>query len=214
MSTPETKEPTLEKVFPGISCWSIYHPDRDLHLNGWYLSNEEEIVVIDPPSPGVVVLEQIAQKGAPVAVLLTSKHHTRAAEIFRREFGSMIWVPEKDLRLMEIPADRTFEDNDFVPGNLRVVSVSGNRTEGESAFLLAGAVPTLIVGNAVVGHPTGQLSFHPDLGEVDREFTQAGLSRLLKHEFEALLLSDGDSIVRGGFQALRSFLSATGVGHS
>lgn len=196
----------MREILPGIWTWSVFNAEKGMNFNGWYLRKAREAVVIDPPSPSEADLREIQEGGSPVAILLTNKHHTRATSSLRDKFGCPVWVHEADLPLMEIPVERTYRDGDLLPCGLRAITVPDGKTPGETAFLFEGAARTLIVGDAVLGKPPGSLSMLPADKFKDLSRARAGLRILLGQDFEALLLGDGEPILRGGRKALESFL--------
>ncbi len=197
----------MKKIVPGISTWSIFNTEKQLNFNGWYIEHQGEAVVIDPPTPGQAVLDEIEKRGRPKAILLTNKHHTRASEVFRRQFGCHIWIHEAEKKLMEIPIDRTFKHTDLFPCGLKAITLKNHKTEGETAFLFNGEVPALIVGDAVIGRPAGNLSMLPKEKFRDANQAKEALKILLEFKFEALLLGDGESFPSRGYEMLQQFLS-------
>ena len=202
----------MREILPGIWTWSVYNAEKQMNFNGWYLRKDKEAVVIDPPPPSPDDLKEIAQRGSPVAILLTNKHHTRATSSIRDTFGCPVWVHEADRPLMEIPVDRTYRDRDLLPCGLRAITVPGGKTPGETAFLLEGAARTLIVGDAVLGKPPGSLSMLPADKFKDASRALAGLLVLVDQDFEALLLGDGEPVLSGGRKLLERFVRRDGLG--
>lgn len=196
----------MREILPGIWTWSVYNVEKGMNFNGWYLRRGREAVVIDPPTPTAEDLREIAEQARPAAILLTNKHHTRASAQVRERLECPIWVHESDKPLMEIPVDRTYRDGDRLPCGLTAITVRDGKTPGESAFLLEGEVPTLIVGDAILGKPPGALSMLPPDKFKDAARAREGLRVLLDHDFEALLVGDGEPILEGGRKALERFV--------
>ena len=197
----------MKQLSPYIWTWSVFNEEKKMNFNGWYIQCDGETVVIDPPEPDDHVFQLIQVRGAPDAVLLTNKHHTRFAEAFREAYDCPIWVHEYDEQLMETPVDRTFQDNDILSCGLRVVNLHHGKTNGESGFYLEKERSTMILGDAVIGHPTGFLSMLPPEKFEDPAMAKVGLNRLLEYDFDMLLLGDGDSILTNAHQTLKNFLS-------
>jgi hypothetical protein len=65
----------------------------------------------------------------------------------------------------------------------------------------------LIVGDAMIGKPAGSLSLLPSDKYADVGRAKEGLRRLLKYEFDSLLVGDGTSILTGGKSAVARLLS-------
>ena len=167
---------------------------------------DKEAAVIDPPTPSAADLEFIRKTKRPVAILLTNKHHTRAAEVLRRNFDSPIWIHESDKTLVEIPIDRTYRNGETLACGLRAITLRDGKTAGETAFLFKGKVPALIVGDAVIGKPEGSISMLPPEKFKDPAKAKEGLRALLKYEFDALLLGDGEPILSNGKSVLSDYL--------
>jgi hypothetical protein len=55
----------------------------------------------------------------------------------------------------------------------------------------------LIVGDALIGRPSGSISLLPPEKYVDIQQARDGLRRLLKNNFDSLLVGDGASILSG-----------------
>ena len=199
----------MREIVPGVWTWSVLNEARGMNFNGWYVRKGEEAVIIDPPPPPDELLHAVEKWRRPVAILLTNKHHTRASEEIRRELACPLWVPEDDKPLMEISADRTYRNGDNLPCDLKAITVRDNKTPGESAFLYQGPVRALIVGDAVLGSPAGSLSMLPPEKFKNIDKARAGLSAFLEHDFEALLLGDGEPIVKGGRKTLEAFVTST-----
>jgi len=196
----------MKEIFSGIWQWSIFNQDKQIDFNGWCVKRGDEVVVIDPPTPSQDVLAAIQKIGRPTAVLLTNKHHTRATEVIRRNFDSLVWIHEADKKLMEIPVDRTFKSGDSLPCGLQAVTVKDGKTPGETAFFLSGEAPILFVGDALIGKPSGSVSMLPADKFKDPDRAKEGLKVLLKYKFEALLLGDGEPILSNGRGILQTFL--------
>jgi glyoxylase-like metal-dependent hydrolase (beta-lactamase superfamily II) len=201
----------MKEIVPGIRTWSVYSTEKGMNFNGWHVRGAGgEAVVIDPPKPDDEVLQEIARAGRPAAVILTNKHHTRATETMRATFGCPVCVHENERELMEIPVDRTYRDGDVLACGLKVFTVSHSKTPGESALLFDGSVRALIVGDAILGKPPGSLSLlsAPMIRDARRAID--GLRRLAAVDFEALLLGDGEPILRDGRAALLQFIERAG----
>ncbi len=198
----------MQEIVPGIWTWHVHDPARGIDFNGWYVRVGNEAVVIDPPTAPDSVMGEIEKVGPPALVLLTNKHHTRASPMFRETFDCPIHVHQNDADLMDMPPQGTFQNGDRLPCGLLAVTLQNSKTPGETAFLFKGEIDALIVGDAVIGKPSGALSMLPPEKFTDPKAAKDGLSVLLEHPFEALLLGDGQSITEGGRQALEVFLAS------
>jgi len=64
----------------------------------------------------------------------------------------------------------------------------------------------LIVGDALIGKPAGSVSLLPAEKYADLAKAKEGLRRLLKYEFDSLLVGDGASILTGGKSVVERLL--------
>lgn len=164
--------------------------------------------MIDPVIPPAGVWETINLKGKPKAIYLTNKHHTRKSVQFKEKYLSPIWIHEADKPLMEIPADKTFQDGEFLDGGFEVIQIKDNKTPGESAFHLNRGNGIMILGDALIGHPSGELHLLPPPKISNPEKAKMGLKRLFDYSFDVLLLGDGTSILKEAKKSVEKFLKA------
>lgn len=197
----------MKQISPHIWSWSTFDPDRALFFNGWYVQHGDETVVIDPPKPDDNLLQFIHARGRPDSVLLTNKHHTRYSEFFRETFDCPIWIHEEDEHLMEIPVDRTFKDGDILSCGLVAIQLQNGKTRGETALWFKEDPAAMFVGDAVIGKPEGGLSMLPDEKFENPREAKLELNRLLERPFDMLLLGDGQPILEGGYEVLKTFLT-------
>ncbi len=108
---------------------------------------------------------------------------------------------------MEIRMDRTFNDDDVLPGGFRAIGIPDHKSPGETALYLEQSRGIVFIGDAVIGRPPGKLSLLPPDKFKDIRRAKEGLKALLRHPFESLLLGDGASIPIGGRAALERLLA-------
>jgi glyoxylase-like metal-dependent hydrolase (beta-lactamase superfamily II) len=196
----------VKEIVRDVQTWSVFSEKKGYAFNGYAVSTEVGTVLVDPPDPGedgwptVDLLEPFA------GVWLTNRNHSRAAAAFRERYGLTVWAHEADADRLEAGADRTLTGATTIAGDIEVVPVPG-KSPGEIAFHLprSGA---LIVGDLVIGVPPGELSTYPDEVIDDRAELQRSAARLLDHDFDALLLCDGQPLPSGGKQRLREFVES------
>lgn len=196
----------MKEILPNIFSWSWFSPENGYNFNGHYILTAEGAFVIDPVIPPAGVWETINLKGKPKAIYLTNKHHTRKSAQFKEKYRSPIWIHKDDQPLMEIPVDKTFQDGDFLDGGFEVIQISNNKTPGESAFHLNWGNGILILGDALIGHPSGELHLLPKPKVADPSKAKTGLKRLLDYSFDVLLLGDGTSILKEAKKSLELFI--------
>ena len=155
-------------------------------------------------------------------IVITNRDHLREAAAFQKEFTCQVFVPEADASQMDIKADKTYKDGELLPGGIWAIHLRDQKAPGESALFLqqargdgafrrdrGGRVENggiMIVGDALIGKPPGSLSLLPAEKYVDVGKAREGLRRLLKYNFETLLLGDGASIMTGAKQAVEKVL--------
>ena len=97
---------------------------------------------------------------------------------------------------------KTFKDGELLPGGIWVIHLQDQKSPGESALFLQQGKGVLIVGDALIGKPPGALSLLPPEKYADAAKAKAGLRRLLKYQFDAVLVGDGTSILTGAKAAV------------
>jgi Metallo-beta-lactamase superfamily len=136
-------------------------------------------------------------------ILLTNRDHVREAEACRRDFKAKVYAPEADAPLMEIPVDKTYKDGELLPGGLWVIHLKDMKSPGESALFLDMGKGYLILGDALIGRQAGQLKLLPADKFADVNKAKESLKRLLKYNFDTVLVGDGTSILTGAKEAVR-----------
>ncbi len=194
----------LEEIVRGVWTWSIFSEDKGYLFNGYAVSTPEGPVLIDPPEPrgeGWSALDALAPFQG---VWVTNRNHSRASAACRERYGLPLWAHERDAERLEVRADRRLKEEATIGGVIQVVHVPG-KSPGEVAFHLPQS-RALIVGDLVIGVPSGELSTYPDEVIDDKQELYRSVRKLLDYDFDALLLCDGDPLPSGGKAKLRSFL--------
>ncbi len=184
----------MNTLLPRIWEWSWFSDEKQLNFNGHLLAVGEHRILVDPP-PMTPADIAFARQGGPVDyIVLTNRDHEREAEPLRKEFHCRVMAPELDAPEMKGHIDKTFKDGELLPGGIWVVQLSHQKSSGESALFLDSGKGVFIVGDALIGNPPGSLRLLPPEKYADVEQAQAGLQRLLKYSFDALVVGDGTSI--------------------
>jgi glyoxylase-like metal-dependent hydrolase (beta-lactamase superfamily II) len=108
-----------------------------------------------------------------------------------------LYVPEADAALMGTNATKTYQDGELLPGGIWAVHLKDQKSPGESALFIDRGQGILIVGDALIGQPPGAVRLLPSEKYVDIKKAKEGLCRLLKYNFDSLLVGDGVSILTG-----------------
>jgi glyoxylase-like metal-dependent hydrolase (beta-lactamase superfamily II) len=105
---------------------------------------------------------------------------------------------------MDLKPTHTYTDGELLPGGIWVIQLKDQKSPGESALYIpqGQGKGVLIVGDALIGKPAGSVSLLPVEKYADAAKAKEGLRRLLKYEFDSLLVGDGTSILTGGKPAV------------
>jgi len=196
----------MKEVVPGIWSWSVFSETKRMDFNGFFIVGSSGNVLVDPPALRVEEQEGIKELGVPGAILLTNKDHVRTARECRSLFRADIGIHEMDAPFLEFRPDFQFRDGDCLPGSLVAVHIPDNKSPGETAFLHSAGGGALILGDAVIGRPGGDLSLLPAEKYADVDRAHAGLHKLLDHPFASVLMGDGPLTPVRGRSALERFL--------
>ncbi|MGH3048554.1 MAG: hypothetical protein ACRDLK_00225, partial [Gaiellaceae bacterium] len=160
----------MQEIAPGLWHWTALRERIGHDVSSYYL--EPERVVIDPMLPGEGI-EWLAEHGPPEHVLLSCRHHDRAAWMLRERFGCAVHVISSGAHELEGRGEfETFEWGDALPGG--VVAHAVDAISPDETALHIPAHDALAIGDGVVRWP-GQpgLSFVPDTYMDDPEQTKA-----------------------------------------
>lgn len=198
----------MKQLLPGIWQWSWFSEEKQLNFNGLFLTVGEHKIVIDPPPMTADASTLIRRQGALDYIIVTNHDHIREAVTYQAEFRCQLQVPEADAPQMEVKPSKTFKDGELLPGGIWAVQLKDQKSPGESALYIQQGKGVLIVGDALIGKPAGALSLlapekYGDIGKA-----KEGLRRLLKYNFDSILVGDGASIIGGAKQALEHALQA------
>ena len=198
----------MKQLLPGIWQWSWFSEEKQLNFNGLFLTVGEHKIVIDPPPMTADASTLIRRQGALDYIIVTNRDHIREAVTYQAEFRCQLHVPEADASQMEVKPSKTYKDGELLPGGIWAVQLKDQKSPGESALYIQQGKGVLIVGDALIGKPAGALSLlapekYGDIGKA-----KEGLRRLLKYNFDSILVGDGASIIGGAKQALEHALQA------
>jgi glyoxylase-like metal-dependent hydrolase (beta-lactamase superfamily II) len=192
----------MKQLLSGIWQWSCFSEEKQLDFNGLFLHVSEHKIVIDPPPMTAEASTFIRRQGQLDYIIVTNRDHAREALAYQADFRCQLQVPESDAPQMDLKATRTFKDGELLPGGIWVIHLQNQKSPGESALFLQQGKGILIVGDALIGKPSGSLSLLPAEKYVDAGKAKEGLRRLLKYNFDAILVGDGVSILTGAKQAV------------
>ncbi len=196
----------MKQLLPGFWQWSWFSEEKQLDFNGLFLVVGEHKILIDPP-PMAGEDQAFVRRNGPVDyIIVTNRDHAREAGPFQTTFDCQLQVPDVDAPQMELNPTRTFKDGELLPGGVWVVHLKDQKSPGECALYIPLGKGIMIVGDALVGKPAGSLSLLPAEKYADISKAREGLRRLLKYNFETLLVGDGASIMTGAKSAVERTL--------
>jgi glyoxylase-like metal-dependent hydrolase (beta-lactamase superfamily II) len=192
----------MKSLLPGIWQWSWFSEEKQLNFNGLFLTVGEHKILVDPPPLTAEASTLIRRQGQVDYIIVTNRDHAREAAACQKDFGCQLFVPEADAPQMDLQASKTFKDGELLPGGIWVIHLQNQKSPGESALFLQQGRGVLVVGDALIGKPPGALSCLPAEKYADAAKAKAGLRRLLKYQFDAILVGDGASILSGAKAAV------------
>ncbi|MCS6298194.1 MAG: hypothetical protein H8K09_18300 [Nitrospira sp.] len=198
----------MKQLLPGIWQWSWFSEEKQLDFNGLFLTVGEHKIVIDPPPMTAEASTLIRRQGALDYIIVTNRDHLREAATCQEEFRCQLQVPEADASQMDVTPSKTYKDGELLPGGIWAIQLKDQKSPGESALYIQQGKGVLIVGDALIGKPTGTLSLLASERYGDVAKAKEGLRRLLKYNFDSILVGDGTSIIFGAKQAVEQALQA------
>ena len=196
----------MQEILPGIYRWSWFSQEKGYDFNGYFIISGQERVIIDPPSMTLADQEWVRRQGLVTCILLTNRDHVREADGLRRLFSCKVNIHEKDAPLIEIRADGTYRDGDRLSGGFVAVHVPDNKSPGETALFLERDRGVLILGDALIGKPPGQLNLMPADRYEDVAKAREGIRVLLNYRYDSVLVGDGAPILTGGRLAVQKLI--------
>lgn len=198
----------MKQLLPGIWQWSWFSEEKQLDFNGLFLTVGEHKIVIDPPPITAEASTLIRRQGALDYIIVTNRDHIREAVTYQMEFRCQLQVPEADAPQMDVKPSKTYKDGELLPGGIWAIQLKDQKSPGESALYIQQGKGVLIVGDALIGRPAGGLNLLPSERYADIAKAKEGLRRLLKYNFDSILVGDGASIIFGAKQAVEHALQA------
>ncbi|PIQ98198.1 MAG: hypothetical protein COV67_00235 [Nitrospinae bacterium CG11_big_fil_rev_8_21_14_0_20_56_8] len=201
----------FREIIPGVFTWSEFSGEKQLNFNGHFLKRQGESVLIDPPpldEEGQAELDALIEnlRDFPLkGILLTNVHHDRGSRELAKRYSVPIWIHEADKALLEFKPDATFRDGETLPCGLKVVHLRDQKSPGESAFFDE-AHKVLWVGDALIGKVPGKVNLLPADKYRDVNQAKKSLAVLLGYDFDALLVGDGEPILKGARNAVAEFI--------
>ncbi|WP_447983247.1 hypothetical protein [Nitrospira sp. Nam74] len=187
----------MKQILAGVWQWSWFSDEKKLDFNGLFLTVGEHRILVDPPPMKTEDVLQIRKGGRVDYILITNRDHLREAVAYKADFACQLWLPEIDAPQMAVKPDKTYKDGELLPGGIWAVHLQDQKSPGECALFIQQGKGIMIVGDALIGKQPGSVSMLPPEKYTDPAKAREGLRRLLKYNFESLLVGDGASILSG-----------------
>ncbi len=187
----------MKQVVSDIWQWSWFSEEKQLDFNGLFLMIGDHKILVDPP-PMTAEARAVVRRHEPIDyIIITNRDHLREAAGYQAELGCQLRVPDADATQMDVKPTKTYQEGELLPGGIWAIHLKDQKSPGESALFIERGQGVLIVGDALIGRPSGSVSLLPPEKYVDIQQARDGLRRLLKYNFDCLLVGDGVSILSG-----------------
>lgn len=207
-----------EEILPGVVHWTARHPQIGVEVSSYWLPAAG--VLIDPLVPLEGGLDWFAaQPVAPVAIVLSNRHHSRESERFVERFGCSVLAPRSGMHEFagRSLSPTPYDPGQQLPGGL-IVHEIGSLCPDDMALHLPAARAVWFADGVVLGGPGGaaqRLGFVPDSLMDDPPGTKRGLlaaiERLLAEvEFEHVLCAHGGPLLDSGRTELEELVRTGG----
>jgi len=197
----------METIFGDGFTWSWFSEPHGYNFNSIVIPDLDGNICIDPVEPSDEVMKELVRMSV-TSIFLTNRNHVRAANKIREHTGARCHIHREDAAYAK--GQGAVLDDELIDGEtigpLKVISVSG-KSPGEVALLWPQR-KTLIVGDAVVGNPAGQLSLLHDRVMDDPARLRRSVHQLLALDFDTILVGDGVSIIGDAKQRLRELVDS------
>jgi glyoxylase-like metal-dependent hydrolase (beta-lactamase superfamily II) len=127
-----------------------------LDFNGYFLINNNELIIIDPPELSKVEEKELLSlininfSSPLMAILLTNIHHERASHLLKDLFSIPVWVNEFDKQNLEMPTNNTFTGGEKIFFGIESIQLEAQKSPGETAFYIR-ELKVMILGDALIG---------------------------------------------------------------
>jgi glyoxylase-like metal-dependent hydrolase (beta-lactamase superfamily II) len=191
-------------ILEGLFTWDWFSARHGYDFHGTWVADGK--LAIDPVEPTADVLAGLVERGV-ARIILTNRNHFRAAAALAAATGARVAVHPADadfVRQKGVPVDDALAVGQTV-GPFTVVDAAG-KSPGEIALHWP-ARRLLVVGDACIGHPPGQLGLLPAAVIDDAPRLHASLRRLAALDVDTLLVGDGAPILSGARAALAALIA-------
>lgn len=197
----------METILGDVLTWSWFSEPHGYNFNSILLRDPRGNICVDPVEPNDQVLGELVRLGVS-RILITNRNHVRAANKIRERTGARAYIHPDDAAYAKgqgAVLDGELREGEKI-GALEVIGVSG-KSPGEVALLWPDR-NALIVGDAVIGNPPGQLSLLRERVMDDPARLRHSVEQLLSLDFDTILVGDGVSVIGGAKQRLRELVAS------
>ena len=197
----------IEETLPGVAHWSATHPNTGGVAHSTFVLRSGTLIDPMEPEDGPEAIEALT---TPRRIVLTNRHHLRAAERLAERWGLPILAHRDGLG--ELPDGV----EGFTAGHALADDVLalefGALTPEEVVLHIDAAGGILSFADGLIRRGDGELGFVSDrlLGEdpetVRRDLRDA-LAALLDQQFAHLFFAHGEPLLHAGRDALTTFLA-------
>ena len=198
------------KLLDDIYTWSVFSEEKQLNFNGWFILKQPPSignVVIDPPKPSEEDLAQMQELGGVQQIIITNQNHIRWTHEMQEKFNSLLRINHLDAANVNLISKNNFSQGSILAGFLEAIEIPNNKSPGETALYWS-LRKTLILGDALIGDPPGELRLLPKEKYADAQRAKEGIKVLLDLDFDILLVGDGDSILSSAKSTVEDFIHA------
>ncbi len=205
----------MREILNSIFTWGGAYPDMPWNVNGYAIRLDDGAILVDPPPPADDDWPQLDALKPIKKIVVTNRDHDREAAQFHGRYHAPIVAGANEAGgFASLMIDETVKEGDILPGGLRVMDLPG-KSPGEIALYfdpfrnkISGELGGIVLlGDALVGHPAGNLRLVPSRKIDDAPQLRTSLRKLLTLDFEVLLLCDGQSILKDARKIVERFLA-------
>src|SRR5258706_11337799 len=111
----------LNQLSSSLFGWASFQTQWKIDFNSYALKTSEGVVFVDPTMPAPAVAKKLEDLGAPLAIVLTSAHHERDADAFRKLYDVQIYAHERAPSDCDTKVDVLAVHGETLPGGLKTI---------------------------------------------------------------------------------------------
>jgi len=194
----------IQLAAEGVWVWQAYDPHVKCDLTSAALRIGQSLMLVDPIALGAAASEELEYAGRVELIVCTSGNHARAADAFRKRYGSPIAAHSDAGAELGFAIDEPLADGARLLGAIDVCALPG-AAAGEIALVLP--QHTICVGDALIHLPPHGFSVLPDKYCADPKLLRDSLRKLLRWDFRILTFAHGWPLVASARERLAALLA-------